>query len=236
MVGASISEVRGSFLPNRCSIWANRSTARSDVPPRSKIVILNSHRLEPQQFGPDFGQLDLDLGARRRRWLGPARGGLAGDPSGLLIASRTCSGRDSSVAIRSNRRDFVGPVAAVSLRHRSPRPCPPPPSRRHASVAPWAVGDGRGRLRRDLVSPAPVDLPAVGRSHPLEKISRRLILLGGDQGRGDQRHLPAAGDLAELAQHPVLDASAEHATAQQECVDLEHRRPDHSKIMTPTRP
>ena len=67
----------------------------------------------------------------------------------------------------------------------------------------------------------PVDLLAVGRGHPLEEIARRLILLGGDQGRGDPGQPAAAGDLAELAQHPVLDAAAEHPAAQQERVDLQ---------------
>ena len=103
MVGASISEVKGSFLPNRRSILGEQVDGQERRPSQVEKVVLNPHRLEPQQVGPDLGQFGLDLGARRDERTGRAWAGVAVDQSAAWMVSRTCSGRVSSVAIRSNR-------------------------------------------------------------------------------------------------------------------------------------
>ena len=188
-------------------------------PAQVEEVVADPHRLDPQQVGPDPGDRRLDLGAGRhgRRAVGgpgpmAARSGadrledllrvrqLGGDP---LEPLRLAAGLGAG----ARRLDGLRGVAhgLVSGRDRRLRP----------------IGDARGRLRRDLVPQAPLDLPAVGRRHRLEEVAGRLVLLGEEHRRVDPREPAGPGDLPQLAQHAVLDAPAQHPAAQEERVDLQ---------------
>ena len=79
--------------------------------------------------------------------------------------------------------------------------------------------------RGDGVTDTPYYLLTERGRYAFKKFCCRLILLGGDQGRGDHGQLTLPGDLAKLVEHPMFDASAQDPTAQQKCIDLEDVTP-----------
>ena len=106
MVGASISEVRRQFLAEPSLDLGEQVDGQERRPAQVEKVVLDSHRLEPQQVGPDLGQGRFDLVARRDERAGPARGGIAGDPARRGSPRGPARAEESSVAIRSNRCDL----------------------------------------------------------------------------------------------------------------------------------
>ena len=232
MVGASSSEVSGISLPNRRSIRANRLTARSDVPPSSKKLSTDPHRLDPQQVGPDPGQRRFDLGARGA----PAAGCRPAEPAGAPIGrgsprgparaspARRRSARTVATCGRPPRRRPAPPrppTAPASIRR--PRPHPPGDRRRPRPPPPGSRTAGPPRSR-------------AGRPRrPFEEVARRLVLLGEEDRRVDPRQATGPGDLPQL---PSIRCSTPRPSTRQlrRNVSTSSASPRGPKIMAPTRP